>query len=81
MRCRVHRHGFTLYPPGHVPYGRKRLAAMACDGSLEQSEEKTDGEGSSEVPVKVERFRGTYFEAALEAAAGKAWPLQGQRDW
>ena len=29
MRCRVHGHGFTLYPPGHVPYGRKRLAAAA----------------------------------------------------
>lgn len=75
MRCRVHRHGFTLYPPGHVPYGRKRLAAAACDGSLEQSNQ-SGGEGCGQA-LAEEHFRGTYFEAALEAAAGKAWPQTG----
>ena len=76
MRCRVHGHGFTLYPPGHVPYGRKRLAAVACDGSLEQSNQESGGEGCGQA-LAEEHFRGTYFEAALEAAAGKAWPQTG----
>jgi len=77
MRCRVHRHGFTLYPPGQVPYGRKRLAAMAFDGTLEQCEEADSDEGGRESRARVERFRGTYFEAAVEAAQGKAWPGTG----
>jgi hypothetical protein len=66
MRCLAHKRGFTLYPPGHVPYGRKRLAPVAHDGRLEEA----GCEGA-------ERFRTTYFEAALDARAGKAWPQQG----
>ena len=56
-------------------YGRKRLAAAACDGSLEQSNQ-SGGEGCGQA-LAEEHFRGTYFEAALEAAAGKAWPQTG----
>ena len=41
MRCREHGHSFTLYPPGHVPYGRRAVAPVAVDGSLVQGE---DGE-------------------------------------
>ncbi len=64
LRCRTHGHGLTLYPPGHFPYGRKRLAPVAFDGSWERQEGGTG----------AERFRSTYFEAALDAAQGKAWP-------
>ena len=67
MRCRVHGHGFTLYPPGHVPYGRKRLAAVAWDGSWEQSNQESGGEGCGQA-LAEERFRGTYFEAVLGVA-------------
>ncbi len=67
LRCLMHRHGFTLYPPGHVPYGRKRLAPLAYDGRLEQAE----GCGGAE------RFRTTYFEAALDARDRKPWPQEG----
>lgn len=78
MRCLVHGHGFTLYPPGHFPYGRKRLAAVAWEGSPEQSEEKEREEpgtgGGNEDDRGLECFRGTYFEAMLDAAAGQAWP-------
>jgi hypothetical protein len=66
MRCLAHNRGFTLYPPGHFPYGRKRLAPVAFDGRLEEA-------GC----VGAERFRATYFEAALDARAGKAWPQEG----
>ncbi len=77
MRCRVHRHGFTLYPPGHVPYGRKRWVAVAWDGSLEQSEEDSGAEASLCAKASQECLGGTYWEAALDAAAGKAWPQAG----
>jgi len=61
MRCRPHRRGFTLYPPGHVPYGRIGVAAVAPDGSPIHG---SDG---------AERYRGTLFEASVDAAEQKAW--------
>lgn len=62
MCCRTHERCFTLYPPGHVPYGRQALAPVAPDGSL-----RVGAQGAY-------RFRGTLFEAALDAAEGRAWP-------
>jgi len=72
MRCEVHgRRGFTLYPPGHVPYGRKAIATVSPDGQCWRS--------------GPERFCGTVFEAALDAAQGQAWPREsgdgGDRYW
>jgi len=61
MRCRPHRRGFTLYPPGHVPYGRIGVAAVAPDGS------PIHGQNGAE------RYRGTLFEASLDASEQKAW--------
>lgn len=61
MRCRPHRCGFTLYPPGHVPYGRIGVAAVAPDGSPVHG------------PDGAERYRGTLFEASLDAAEQKPW--------
>ena len=62
MRCHTHGHGFTLYPPGHVPYGRKPLAPVAWDGSWIQGRRG------------AQRFQGTFFEAALDAERQVAWP-------
>lgn len=31
-RCEVHERYFTVYPPGHVPYGRQRLAPLSVGG-------------------------------------------------
>ena len=61
MRCREHGRRFTLYPPGHVPYGRRAVAPVAVDGSLVRSE---DGELD---------FSGTAFEAAIDAAEAQPW--------
>jgi len=61
MRCRPHRRAFTLYPPGHVPYGRIGVAAVAPDGSPIHGQ---DG---------AERYGGTLFEASVDAAEQKAW--------
>lgn len=62
MKCRPHRVHFTIYPPGHVPYGRVPLVQLAPDGS----ELGDDGDIAS-------RFADTYFEAGPDAARGDAW--------
>ena len=61
VRCRSHRYAFTLYPPGHVPYGRVAVTPIAFDGAAVV--------GSPQ----AERFVGTLFEAAVDAAAGRPW--------
>jgi hypothetical protein len=62
MRCRMHRRGFTIYPPGHVPYGQNPIAPVAPDGSWIAGQRGAKG------------FTGTYFDAALDAADNHAWP-------
>jgi len=62
-RCRTHRQAFTLYPPGHVPYGRVAVAPRAPDGGAVQVARARP----------LEAYRATLFEAALDAAEGSAW--------
>ena len=62
MKCITHQNCFTLYPPGCTPYGRKPLLRVAADGG--KVLDLGDG---------AERFRGTQFDAALDAAQGKPW--------
>lgn len=62
--CRDHPHGrYTLYPPGHFPYGRE--AIVACSPSGELQVEASTGD------LLWER---TQFRAAQDAAEGKRWP-------
>ena len=65
-RCRAHQSAFTLYPPGHLPYGRLALAPSAPDGSAIRVPP----------PQPLEAYRATLFEPALDAAAGLAWRRQ-----
>lgn len=69
MRCRSHEIGFTLYPPGYPPWGRK---PWVRDGVVAKVEE--------EVEDTAKRFRNTYFDAALEAAEGVVWPREKTLD-
>lgn len=78
LRCATHGRAFTVYPPGHVPYGRLALVALAPNGEAVRG---------------AEPFAGTLFEAARDAARGVAWPreqpggsdkwwgTQGRRVW
>ncbi len=34
LYCRRHRHYFTVYPPGHVPYGRQAIAPLDEQGRV-----------------------------------------------
>lgn len=63
LRCRIHEIAFTVYPPGHVPYGRVALAPVAPDGTV-----LITADGGSN------RFEHTLFGAALDAAEHQAWP-------
>lgn len=49
MRCATHKACFTIYPSGHVPYGRERVAPVSATG----------------LPYKErhgrEAWRGTFF--------------------
>lgn len=72
VRCAVHRQAFTLYPPGHVPYGRKAIALSAPDGSAITPLPETAAD-----PV-IAPWSWTLFEAALDAHIGHAWPRDGE---
>lgn len=64
-RCQTHGRSFTVYPPGHVPYGRAAVVPVDLGG-------RTVRDGSGELA-----FGGTMFEAALDAAADHRWPRSG----
>ena len=62
--CSCHKLGrYTLYPPGHIPYGRQAVVGCSASGPLLR-------EGCSGPPV----WQGTLFGAAVDAAAGRLWP-------
>lgn len=57
-RCHAHRASFTVYPPGHVPYGRVAMAAA-------------DSEGRA---VRGSALATTVFGAVLDGSAHDAGP-------
>lgn len=63
VRCMTHGRSFTLYPPGHVPYGRVAIVPVACDGQVLRDEE---GDALA--------WDVTIFRAAADATRGIAWP-------
>jgi len=72
LRCGEHdRVAFTLYPPGHVPYGRQRIAPVAVDGSAVRGESDD----------AVEAFGSTAFAAAVDAANGQPWSRDERGPW
>mgnify|MGYP001585605896 CR=1 FL=1 len=86
--CRTHHVAFTLYPPGHVPYGRVAIAPVDPEGRLLR--EPTEHE-AREVAGSVEgdsdagslAWGATLFRAAQDAAQGVAWPRvsSGAEGW
>lgn len=61
MRCRAHELAFTVYPPGHVPYGRAPLVVLGPDGS-------------ELVPPRDGVESGALARAAADARNGELWP-------
>ncbi len=64
LKCKTHKIGFTVYPPGFAPHGRTLLAPVAPDGSP-----ATEKSGAL-------RFEDTYFDAAIDATNRVFWPSE-----
>lgn len=75
LNCSAHVVWFSLYPPGHVPHGRVALTPTTADGRWITSE-PDPREHAEELPPRAGDFRGTCFEAAVDAAQG----LIGKRE-
>jgi hypothetical protein len=80
-RCTAHDRAFTLYPPGHRPYGRKSVAPATLQGELLLAPlpaAPADGVAPREEARAPRRpaWGWTVFDAALDAAKGAAWPRE-----
>ena len=68
--CREHPHGrYTLYPPGHFPYGREAIVRCSPSGELQL-------DASTGEPL----WEATIFRAAQDAAEGERWPADSPWD-
>jgi hypothetical protein len=83
LKCHSHGMAFTLYPPGHVPYGRCAVAPVAPDASTLATRVEASGcepraHDLDPVPPQARTFSGTVFDAAIDAAQGLAWQREAQ---
>ncbi len=68
--CSAHpQRRYTLYPPGHFPYGREPVAPYSSSGQLLL--DATKGQPPWEA---------TLFAAAVDAAGGEGWPSESPWD-
>lgn len=62
--CSAHPQGrYTLYPPGHVPYGREAAVPSSPSGGLLR-----------DAATGAHPWETTLFAAAVDAADGERWP-------
>ena len=64
VHCSTHDITFTLYPPGFGPYRRQSVAVVGPDGAQVDT---------NETSTLKARFRGTLFDAVLDAIQAIAW--------
>ena len=68
--CRTHGgRRYTLYPPGHYPYGRAAVTPYSVTGKLLLDDDRGQPQ-----------WQATLFAAALDAKQGRRWPSE-QRWW
>lgn len=77
LQCRTHRRAFTLYPLGHLPYGRLAVAPVGLDGELLRS---TDGEPQV-VGKRPLAWSTTLFGSAFAAIHASTVKLTDPRWW
>ena len=63
VQCRTHRRAFTLYPLGHVPYGRLAVAPVGLDGRVIFSTESEVRGGAAQPAWKTTATLGPAFSA------------------
>jgi hypothetical protein len=76
-QCRTHRRGFTIYPLGHVPYGRLAVAPVGLDGEVQWSTEREPAAGDQRSPS----WRATQLGAAFAALEEPTVKLTDRRWW
>ena len=77
LQCRTHRRAFTLYPLGHIPYGRLAVAPVGLDGELLCSTEREPQAGGKHQPA----WRSTLFGAAFAALHEATVKVTDPRWW
>lgn len=77
LQCRTHRRAFTLYPLGHVPYGRLAVAPVGLDGQVVFSPEREPATDGTRAPT----WRTTLFESAFAAIDERSVKLTDPRWW
>jgi len=66
--CSKHPQGrYTLYPPGHYPYGYEQLAPYSPSGQL-----------LVEATTRQPAWQTTLFAAVMDAAEGECWPSESR---
>ncbi len=68
LQCRTHRRAFTLYPLGHLPYGRLAIAPVGLDGELLRSTEEPEAGDKASTGLARHAVRVSKFAAVLEPA-------------
>ena len=74
-QCRTHRRAFTLYPLGHVPYGRLAVAPVTLDGQVVLSTQSEPTAGDRRSPA----WRATRLGAAFAAIEDPTVKLTDRR--
>src|SRR4051812_6888897 len=74
-QCRTHRRAFTLYPLGHVPYGRLAVAPVTFDGQVVLSTQSEPAASERRSPA----WRATQLGAAFAAGDDPTGKLTGRR--
>jgi hypothetical protein len=77
LQCRTHRRAFTLYPLGHLPYGRLAVAPVGLDGELMRA---TDGEPQVD-GKRPPAWSTTLFGSAFAAIHATTVKLTDPRWW
>ena len=77
VQCRTHRRAFTLYPLGHIPYGRLAVAPVTLDGQVLLSTESEPTVGDRRSPA----WRATQLGAAFVALDDPTVKLTDRRWW
>jgi hypothetical protein len=77
VQCRTHGRAFTLYPLGHVPYGRLAVAPVGLDGAVQFAPKHEPAAGGQRPPA----WRATVFGPAFAAIHDSAVKLTDPRWW
>lgn len=77
LRCGTHRRAFTVYPFGHIPYGRVAVAPVALDGEMLFSRQGGAQPDGKERPA----WEATLFGPAFAAVHGQAIKITDPRWW